>query len=96
VSHGSLLHFASGLSISRSVTVPDSDEQPGGYSGLNTNIKVGIIAAVVGISVGLLGALGFYLRRRRNNRAGTLRRSKNEEDGAGAPDGEFVSMFLHD
>ena len=79
-----------------------SDEQPGGQPGLNTNVIVGIVAAVVGVSVGLLGALGFYFWRRRNNRAGTLRRSNNVEGGtafsqsAGAQDGEFVSMFLHD
>ena len=79
-----------------------SDEQPGGHSGLNTNVIVGIVAAVVGVSIGLLGALGVYLWRRRNNRASTLRRSNNVEGGtafsqsAGVRDGEFVSIFLHD
>ena len=78
-----------------------SDGQPGGHSGLNTNVIVGIVAAVVGVSVGLLGELGVYLFWR-NNRDGTLRRSKHVEGGTafsqstGARGGEFVSMFLHD
>lgn len=78
-----------------------TDERPGGHSGLNTNVTVGIVAGVVGICVGLLGALGVYLWRRRNNRASTLSQSKNVEGGtaffqsSNAPAGEFVSMFLY-
>ena len=105
---------ASGLWILRSVTVPDNstfkdanateaaiDEKPGGHSGLNTNVTVGIVAAVVGIFVGLLGAVGVYFWRRRNNRAGTLGQSTNVEGGtaffqsANAPDSEFVFILLH-
>ena len=98
------LFAAAGSLISRSITVPDvstvteaptTTEQPGRSSGITTNVTLGIVTAFVGISVGLLGALGIYLWRRRKNRDGT---SNMEEGGAslvqsaGVPDGEFVSM----
>jgi LPXTG-motif cell wall-anchored protein len=107
-----------GLVISHSITVPDSstvtddfvpfseapttNEQPETPSGTTINTTVVIVTAVVGICVGLLGAFGVYLWRRRKNRDGTSKLSKNVEDGrtalfqsAGVPNGEFVSMFLH-
>jgi len=77
-----------------------SDEQPGGQSEPTTYITVGTVAAVVGIFVGLLGALGIYLWRRRKNRDSTLNLLVNVEGGtapfqsAGAPNGEFVSILL--
>ena len=81
---------------------PTTNEQPEKQSGSTTNTTVVILTAIVGIFVGVLGALGIYLWRRRKIRGGTLELPKNVEGGGtalsqseGVPNGESVSMFLH-
>jgi hypothetical protein len=86
-----------------SITLPGTGEagkQPDEQPGLSTSIKVGTIAAIVGIFLGLSGGLGIYLLQRKRSKRRTLNLPTNADAGAkyylqstGAPNGEYISMF---
>ena len=64
--------------------------QPEGQTGLNTTTKVGIAGALVGaVCLGLLVALGIYIRRKRNTYAATLNPFSKLEGGTDSvPEGQ--------
>ena len=64
--------------------------QPEGQTGLNTTTKMGIAGALVGaVCLGLLVALGIYIRRKRNTYAATLNPFSKLEGGTDSvPEGQ--------